>query len=165
MSRSLVFIFLLFGFLSLAAGWTLAGFWPLSLVLLLFLPLSLFAVKRKFPPALSLTLALLVLTSAVGLWRGLNVFLALTVVCCALAAWDLESFSLRLAEVPPLDQPEQVERRHLLGLGLVCLLAVALAGLAQVVRIQASFENAFLLALLAFGGLAALINWLKTREG
>ena len=165
MSRSLVFVFLLLGFLSLAAGWTLAGFWPMGLILLLLLPLSLSAVKRKFPPALSLSLALLVLTSAVGLWRGLNLFLALAVVSCALAAWDLEAFARRLAEVPPEDQPEQVERRHLLGLGLVFLLAVALAGLAQVVRIQANFESAALLALLAFGGLAALINWLKTREG
>lgn len=165
MSRSLVFVFLLLGFLSLAAGWTLAGFWPLGLILLLLLPLSLSAVKRKFPPALSLSLALLVLAAAVGLWRGLNFFLALAVVSCALAAWDLEAFARRLAEVPPQDQPEQVERRHLLGLGLVFLLAVVLAGLAQVIRFESSFESATLLALLAFGGLAALINWLKTREG
>lgn len=165
MSRNLVFAFLIFGFLSLAAGWTLAGFWPMSLVLLLLLPLSLYSIQRKFSPTLSLALAFLVLAAAVGLWRGLNLFLALTVVFSALAAWDLEAFSGRLAAVPPQDQPEQVERRHLLGLGLVFLLALALAGLAQVIRFKTSFESATLLALLAFGGLAALVNWLKNREG
>lgn len=159
-----IFAFLFFGFLALALGWTLAGFWPVGLILLILTPLSLYLVKRKVQSALSLALALIVLTAAVGLWRGLNLSLALMAILSALAAWDLDGFSHRLALVPAEDHPNLVERQHWFWLALVLFLGAGFSFLAQSLRFEASFERAALLALLTFGGLGALLNWLKNRE-
>lgn len=164
MTRLLASGLLTLGLLFLAAGWTLAGFWPVGLSVVILMPLSLYLVKRKFQPALSLALTLVVLTAAMGLWRGLDQSLALAAVLCTLAAWDLEGFSRRLAQVPAEDGPQRIEQRHLLWVSLVFLLGAGLSLLVRFIRFEANFERAALLALLAFGGLGALLSWLRNQE-
>ena len=165
MIKILVYILLAFAILFLSAGWTLLGYWPVGLFLLLLIPVSLVLLKLKFSPICSLVLTLSVLLSALGLWRGSDISLALAGVLSALAAWDLEGFSHRLALVPAEDNPLLVERRHLLGLGLILLLGSAINFLSFSMRFVFSFEWAVVLVVATFIGIGALVNWLRNREG
>ena len=164
MTRFFVYGLLTFGLLSLAAGWTLAGYWPVGFILLTLTPLSLFLVKRKYVPTLSLALALIVLLAAFGLLCDIDLSLALLAVFCLLAAWDLDSFSRRLSFASAEDHPASIEGQHLLRLGLILLLAAGLSYLSLSIRFQSNFERAAVLAIFAFGGIAALVSWLRTKE-
>jgi hypothetical protein len=163
-TRFFVYGLLTLGLLFLAAGWTIAGYWTAGLALLILTPLCLFLVKRKFIPTLSLVLALTVLTAAFGLWLKINLLLALLAVFCLLASWDLDSFSRRLSFASAEDNPASIEAQHLLRLGLILLLAAGLSYLSLSIRFQSNFERAAVLAIFAFGGIAALVSWLRTRE-
>lgn len=164
MTKVLVSGLLTLGLLSLAIGWTMAGYWPVGLTLLILTPLSLFLVKRKFIPTLSLALVLIVLLASFGLWRKLDLSLALLAVVCALAAWDLDSFSRRLALASAEDDPASIERQHLLHLGLVLLLAVGVSYLSPFIRFESNFERAIILVVFTFTGIGALVHWLRNRE-
>jgi hypothetical protein len=164
MTRVFVYGLLTLGLLGLAADWTRAGYWPVDLILLLLTPLSLYLVKRKFVPTLSLTLVLTVLLAAFGLWGKLDLSLALLAVFCALAAWDLDSFSRRLALASAEDRPAWIERQHLLRLCLVLLLAVSISYLALTIRYESNFERAVILVILTFGGIGVLVGWLRRKE-
>jgi hypothetical protein len=163
-TRFFVYGLLTLGLLSLAADWTLPGYWFVGLILLILTPLNLFLVKRKFIPTLSLVLVLTVLLAAVGLWCGIDLSLALLAVFCALAAWDLDSFSRRLSFASAEDNPASIERRHLLRLGLVLLLGAGLSYLSLSIHFESSFERAVVLVIFAFTGIGALVNWLRNRE-
>jgi len=165
MLKILIYILLAFAILFLSAGWTLLGYWPVGLFLLLLIPVSLVLLKLKFSPICSLVLTLSVLLSALGLWRGSDISLALAGVLSALAAWDLEGFSHRLALVPVEDNPLLVERRHLLGLGMIILLGSAVNFLSFSIQFVFSFEWAVVLVVVTFAGIGALVNWLRNKEG
>ena len=164
MTKALVYGLLAFGLLSLAADWTMAGYWSVGLVLLILIPLSLFLVKRKFVPTLGLVLALTVLTAAFGLWRKIDLSLALLAVFCALAAWDLDSFARRLSFASAEDNPASIERQHLLRMGLILLIAAGICYLPLSIRFESNFERVVLLVIVTFGGIGALVNWLRRKE-
>ncbi|MCX6068706.1 MAG: hypothetical protein NT121_23650 [Chloroflexi bacterium] len=165
MTRLFIYVLITLGFSSLAIGWMMAGFWSIGLILLILLPVSLFLVKRKFSPAAALVLSLTVFAAAIGLWRGLSLFLALTAVLCALAAWDFDSFSRRLSFAPAQDEPQLLERQHLLWLSLVLILSVGISWLALSIHIKFNFEWAILLVVVMFSGISALVSWLRRKEG
>ena len=164
MTRFFVYGLLTLGLLSLVAGWTMAGYRPVGLILLILTPLSLFLVKRKYVPTLSLALALIVLLAAFGLLCDIDLSLALLAVFCALAAWDLDSFSRRLSFASAEDNPTFIERRHLLEVSLVLLFAVGVSSLSLSIRFESGFERAAVLAIFAFSGIGGLVNWLRLRE-
>jgi hypothetical protein len=164
MTKALTYGLLAVGLLSLAADWTMAGYWQVGLALLVLTPLSLYLVKRRFIPALGLSLALTVLTAAFGLWVKIDLPLALLAVFCILAAWDLDNFSRRLAYASAEDHPASIEREHLLWVGLVLLLAAALSYLSPSIRIETNFERAVLLVIVMFAGIGALVGWLRRKE-
>lgn len=165
MIRALVYGLLTLGLLSLAVGWTMAGFWPVGIIPLVLIPLGLYLVKRKLVPTLSVALVLMVLFAAIGLWFKVSLFLALTTVLCALSAWDLDSFSRRLLLASALDDaPNLLERRHLLGVSLILMLGTGLSLLSRSIHLESSFEWTVVLVLFSFGGIGALVNWLRRKE-
>jgi hypothetical protein len=163
-TRFLVYGLLTLGLLALAAAWTMAGYWPVGLSLLILTPLSLYLVKRKYLPALSLALVLVVLAAAIGLWRKLDLSLALLAVFCTLAAWDLDSFSRRLSFASAEDNPTLLERQHLLRLSLILLLAAGISYLSISIHVESSFEWSAILVIATFTGIGALVSWLRHRE-
>jgi hypothetical protein len=164
MIRKFVYGLMVLGLLSLAVDWTMAGYWPIGLVLLVLTPLSLFLVKRRFLPTLSLVLALTVCMAAFGLWRAINLSLALLSVFCALAGWDLDGFSRRLSLASPEDNPASIAWQHLLRLSLVLLLAAGVSYQALSIHYETSFEWVVILVVFAFSGIGALTAWLRNRE-
>ena len=163
MTKILTPFFLIAGFLFLAAGWALSGNWPVGLFLVL-LPLGLLLLKRIFPAALSLALALAVFLAAFGLWRELNLPLAVGGVLCVLAAWDLEHFSRQLVFANAENGQPLIERQHLLQLGVVLGLGLGISVLSQSIRIVFNFEWAVVLAVVTFAGISSLVGWLRNKE-
>jgi hypothetical protein len=145
--------------------WVLLGYWQVSLFLAFLIPTSLVSFRLKFLPVPSLVLVLAVLLSALGLWCGFNISLALAGVLSSLAAWDLDNFSHHLALVPVEDNPLLVERRHLLGLSLILLLGFAIIFLSFSIRLVFSFEWAVILVVIVFIGIGSLVHWLRNKEG
>jgi hypothetical protein len=164
MTRIFLFASMTLGLAALALGWTMAGYWPEGLGLLALLPLGLFLVRRKFRPTLALLLSITVLAAALGLWVGVSLSLALTAVVCLLAAWDLDGFSRRLVSAAAEDNPERIERHHLMLVNLVLLLGVSINLVSQSIHRVLGFEWAFLLAILTFYGIGALVNGMRRVE-
>jgi hypothetical protein len=152
------------GFAALAYGWTMTSYWPVSIFLLILASLFLYLVKRKFSPALSIALTLGTIFAAIGISLGMSFPLALTGLLTLLAAWDLDSFSRRLAFAAADDDSALIERQHLLRVGLVLLLGVGFSLASLNIRLKFNFELALGLILLTFLGLGALVNWLRSIE-
>ena len=96
-------------------------------------------------------------------WAGQGTAFGMAVFC-ALAAWDLDSFTRRLSFASAEDHPAIIEGQHLLRLSLVLLFAAGTSYLSLSIRFQSNFERAAVLAIFAFGGIAALVSWLRMKE-
>jgi hypothetical protein len=164
MTKIFIYASLTVGLACLALDWIMAGYWVVGLLGLGLVPVSLFLVKRKFQPITGLVLTFSVLAAAIGLWMGLGLSLALVSVVSVLAAWDLEGFSQRLAFASEEDDPQRIERRHLMQVNLVLLLGMGIDLVSQSIHYAFGFEWALTLAILAFYGIGALINGMKTDE-
>ena len=164
MTKIFIYGSLVLGLSCMAAGWARAGYWSLGLFFLILIPVSLYLFFRGFRPITGLVLAFTVLTAAVGLWARIELSLALTAVVCILAAWDLSGFSSRLAYASPEDDPERLERRHLAQVNLVLFIGVGLNLVTQIFRYSFGFEWTFLLAILTFYGIGALISGMHVKS-
>ena len=162
MTKNFVYASQALGLVCLALGWIMAGYWLLGLAVLCLVPLSLFLIKRKFQPTTALVLTFSVLSASIGLWMGLGLSLALLAVVCALGAWDLDGFSRRLVFASAEDDPQRLERQHLMQVNLALLLGVGIDLVSQSIRYAFGFEWALTLAILAFYGIGALINAMRT---
>jgi hypothetical protein len=162
MTKIFIYASLTMGLTCLAIGWMLAGHGWFGLAVLCLLPLSLFLVNRKFQAMTGLVLTFCVLAGAIGLWMGLGLSMALLAVVFALGAWDLDGFSRRLAFASAEDDPQRLERQHLMQVNLVLLLGVGIDLASQSIRYSFGFEWALTLAILAFYGIGTLINAMKT---
>ena len=164
MTKIIAYITLIFGLVFLALGWVQAGYLPFGLALFGLIPISLALVYRKFRPALGIMLVISVLLAAIGLWAKVSFSLSLLVVICALAAWDLDSFSRRLVFAGEEDDPAKLERAHLLQISLVMFVSVGIVLVSLSIRFAYGFEWTLGLALLAFYGIGALFNAMRKME-
>jgi hypothetical protein len=157
-------VFSILSFLFLSTAWVLQGTWWVGLGLILLLAVFQTLIRRKYTAALDLALVVVILTGAFGLWRGLNFPLVFAAVLCALAAWDLNSFSQRLAFAAAEDGKQQIERQHFLRLGLILGLGLGLSAISFLIQFKLSFEWAVVLTLITFTGIGALVSWLRNKE-
>jgi hypothetical protein len=164
MTRSLLFLTIGISSLTLAFGWTQAGFPAMGLVLLILATLWLAALKRNLAWASALGFATLTVFSALGVTRGLSFFFALAGILGGMVAWDLEHFSRRLESAAVEDDRAALQRRHFFQLAVILLIGVGMAYLALAVQIRLQFGLAVGMALVAIGGLGALVNWLRKKE-
>ena len=164
MLKILIYILLAFAILFLSAGWTLLGYWPVGLFLLLLIPVSLVLLKLKFSPICSLVLTLSVLLSALGLWRGLDISLALAGVLSALAAWDLIFLDADLGANSSGEQTRRYENKHLQSLVLAvgCGLIVTIIG--RLLNLQTPFVLLILFVALFVFGLERIWDTIKKRN-
>jgi len=164
MSRTLMLTLLAIAFASLAFGWQAVGMGAVSLCMLALMVPCMGLAWRKYPGAGGLAFTLATIGAAAGLWRGMPLAAGLGGVMCALAAWDLESFSRRLRLAAPQDLPGRIEGRHLALLAVILAVGAGISLGTQVIHFRFNFEWAAVLAVLSFAGITALVNWLRKRE-
>jgi hypothetical protein len=163
MIRTLTFLAILVAAASAVIGFVLTGGWVLLAVALAAGALWLVDIRRGRHRFASPLLVVFVLLAAVSAGLSGGRVLAPLVVVAALAAWDLDRFAARMAEAVAGNGEQQAERRkletqHLRRLLVVSALGLALAWLAEFVRVPLSFGWAVALGLLAALGLAGLVR-------
>jgi hypothetical protein len=137
----------------------------MGLAAFILLPLWLLAVKRKISYASAIGFATLIVLSALGVERMLSFLSALIGTLCGLIAWDLDHFSRRLESAAEEDDRVAIEWRHLFQLAIILFLGVGVAYLSLAVQVRLRFNLAVGMVLVTIGGIGALVNWLRKREG
>jgi hypothetical protein len=153
---------------ALSAGFIRLGLWPAALAIALLGGLWAWSYSRQhFQDARSASdvASLMLATWCAGVLAGgyLSVepgWLLLAVVA-ALAAWDLDAFTGRLAVVPYIEDRPAIEKRHLLRLGEVCGAGLVLGTLGLVVQIHWTFGVALGLALLGVIALNQVVSFIR----
>jgi hypothetical protein len=145
----------------LAWAWAAAGYWLATPWIALSGSLWIFAGGRWAPVGyIALTLA--ALAAGLGDYLHLSSILLVLAFSFALAAWDLDHVSRRLALAAKQDDITGLERRHVTKLGLVLLAGAALSLTAILSHdLRLTFEITAGLALLAAWGLTYLLVRLR----
>ena len=121
------------------------GWWPLALILVLTVPwLLLHNFQKRWLLDLSFLLAFIVL--AVGFWLEIHPGLLVLSAVGFLAAWDLTYFEWRLKKADLIINQNDLVKRHLFRLGLVCFLGALSAALSQFVSLNLAFGVVILLS-------------------
>jgi hypothetical protein len=123
----------------------------------------LFAAWRRWTWFAGLGLFVLIAAAGLGLWIGLPFGWMIAGTLGGLFAWDLADFARRLRQAAPGDDRRGMEGRHLARITLVALAGLGAASIAMAVKLQFTFEWAFMLAAVTAMALLQLINWLRNR--
>ena len=156
---------LVIGMLLLGQGWLMTEYAWVGFGLFALTPVALVLVMRRVRAAAGVVLGLAVVLAGIGLWTGVALWRALPGLVCVLVAWDLDGFLQRLAFAAEEDNPREMERRHLLQMGLVVLGGLAVDLISENIRFAQGFEWALGLAVLAFVGIGALVLRIRGTNG
>jgi hypothetical protein len=181
-------IFVAAASLTVSFGW--AGGWPLSLAALACGAFWAYAFRRGWEAAASPLLVICVVLAAIDVNLAGGRMAAPVAVVAALAAWDLHRFVARLrsgydedadVEAAAGDEAETVsettgedllleqerralEREHLHRLLIVSVAGLALAWIAEAVRLRLALPLALALGLLAILGLSQVVRSLMRES-
>jgi cytochrome bd-type quinol oxidase subunit 2 len=143
-------------------GAALHGRWPVMLLFLAAGALWLGAHRRRWLAGWSWALSLGGLVVAIRL--GVEMGWLLPGMAGALAAWDLDAFTARLASFSHIENEQRLVRAHLRRLGAVSGIGLLLGGVGLFIRMQLSFGLALIVASLAALGTAGVLHQLGREQ-
>ncbi len=154
------------GFISLTGlmyGWFLSV--DSLVAMAVFLPAGVWAysLRREWQLGYGLGFVFVTFLAAVGMWRGMPVWLGLTAVIAAILFWDLTNLQSRANFAADDEGREVFVRRHLFRLFLWLMAAVGLGAFALLGKMRFSFNQALGLLALIIIGLGFMVYWLRTR--
>lgn len=149
----------------LAFGYGLQGYWPAAGVLATMGAAWVLARGRRWDAFRSLLFACFVAAAGIGVVLSVQAFLLAAGVTTALAAWDIDHFSRRVAGAYLPGDLRAIERAHLRRLLLVCGLGLALSAVALLLQVHLRFSVAFLLAALILLALGRQAAWIQEEYG
>jgi hypothetical protein len=184
MLRRITYAALFVAAISLAASFAWAGGWPLVLVVLAGGAFWAYAFRRGWEGVASPMLVVFVVLAALEVNLRGGRLLAPIAVVAALAAWDLHRFAARLrsgfaedtddedaliedaaavVEISTDDllteqERHELERQHLRRLAVVSAAGLALAWIAEAVRLRLALPLALALGVLAILGLSQVVR-------
>ncbi len=156
-------------------GFTLAGAWQLGLLAAAFGGLWLAAHRRRWEALTSLLLFGFIILAGIGVTLRGGAIWAPPCLVAALAAWDLDRFAGRLSGVGqrPItagsvegadDETHDLERRHLLRLGIVGGLGLVLSWIGQAIHVKLDLAVMLFLGFLAILGLSRAVRSLARES-
>lgn len=148
----------------IAAGFFLAGMIPPALVCLVLCFIWLAAAWFNWTGIVNLAFISLFIIASVGIWLGLSSNMLVISVICAVLAWDLHYFSLRIRNADSEDGISRLEGNHLLRIGILGLFSLALCLAILTLRYQFTFEWVLIFSILVIGGIAALTGFLRKMD-
>lgn len=150
------------GIVSLAYGYSQEGFAGPSLWIVLLGIAWVLAHWRRLYWFSSVALLLMIFAAGLGVWLEFPVVWMFLGALGGLLGWDLSDFARRLRYAAPTDNVEDMERRHLMRVGIVTVLGLGLAYLSTLLQVKRlAFEVAVGLILLAAFGLTRLVLRLR----
>ena len=158
MTRTLRFFFALLSVGLLAAGYFLAGLiWP-AVGLILFGVLWIVGLVLRWDWVSPLALFAAFGAAALGLLLGLSTVILSSAGLCALLAWDLAEFSIRLRKISPDDDLAGLEQRHLARLAWGALAGAGLSAIALTLHLKPSFEWIVILVIFSVWGIGRVVD-------
>ena len=108
-------------------------------------------------------MTLMTLAAGFGLLLDLPLTWMLFGLVCGLLAWDLSNYYRQLRFVQKEDLL-QMERSHMVRLGMFVGLALALGAGSLLLQTRLTFEWVMLLVLLSVWGISLMVKWLRKPE-
>lgn len=147
--------------LSLAWGYSAAGFDSISIWIIFFGALWLISQWRGWKWFSALGLFLSLLAAMIGLWLNLIVGWMFSSAIFALFAWDMTEFREKIYFMPSGEDIKGMERRHLARVSFLALGGLLFSSLLMLLRAQFSFEWWVLLGFVILLGLLQLPAWFR----
>lgn len=107
---------------------------------------------------------LFAMLSVFSLWIGASIWISLTGMVLALAAWDLTAFEERLKQTSERGDIRRMELAHFMRLAVVTGLGAAAVAFSTLIQIDLTLGSALIFALLGIWGISALVYRLRSRE-
>ena len=146
---------------TLAWGFAQQGFTSFSTWIVILGVGWLLAIWQDWRWYSSITLFLVTVLAALGLWFGFTPGWMFAGGVFALVAWDMTDFRQRLRGMADDDDTRGLERRHLARISLLAFIGLAFASVTMLVRVQFTFEWSALLVIVALLGLGQLVGWFR----
>jgi hypothetical protein len=164
MTRFLRFVCPILSVGLLSGGYFLGGLdWP-AVGLLVFGVLWIVGLALRWDWVSPLGMFAAFGAAAIGLVLDLSPVFLSSAALCALLAWDLAEFSIRLRLASSEDDVATLEKRHLLRLGAVVLAGGVLNAIALTLRLKPSFEWIVILMFFAVWGIGRMVDWLLKKQ-
>jgi hypothetical protein len=161
-TRFALFTSIALGMGSLAIGYAGSGW--LALLILAFGIIWLYAEQCNWEWFVMIGLTIAIFIAIVGVQLELNPVWMFTGVLFSLFAWDLAEFRNRLQFVSTGNNVLGMDKRHLLRLGIVAIVATILLLLIIYVRLKFSFEWLIFLAIVTTLGLTQLVSQFRRKR-
>lgn len=150
------------GIASLAHGYSQEGFTNPALWIVYLGIIWVLAEWRRLYWFSSVALLIMIFAAGYGVWQEFELAWMFLGALGGLLGWDLSDFVRRLRYAAPTDNVEEMERRHLMRVGIVAGLGLGLAYLSTLLQVRRlAFEVAVGLILLAAFGLTRLVMRLR----
>jgi hypothetical protein len=164
MTRFLRFVCPILSVGLLAAGYFLSGLdWP-AVGLLVIGVLWIVGLALRWDWVSPLGMFAASGAAALGLFLDLSAVFLIFAALCALLAWDLAEFSIRLRKISLEDDLATLEKRHLMRLVAVVLAGGLLSAFALTLRLKPSFEWIVILMFFAVWGIGRMVDWLLKKQ-
>jgi len=153
--------------LSLAVGYTLAGLWPGTIVIIGLGLLALATNRWQWRGWLQMiTVAVVSFTGAavVGTWLGVSPGWLLVGLVAALAAGDVTHFGQRMRQAGQVEPESRLWRTYRQRLLIVAGLGLVLGGVALSLQFNLSFGWGMFLGLVTILGLSRVIGVLRRES-
>lgn len=150
--------------LSLAAGYTFAGFWPSVIFSIVVGLLWLIALWRGWHPVISLSVIIFVVITVLGTWREVSAGWLLFGLVATLAGWDLGDFGRRFGQTEHIQGYAALQRTHLQRLAIVAGSGLLLGSIALNFELRLNMWWGIFLGALIIIGLSQAIGRLRRES-
>ncbi len=164
MTRRLRFICLLFSIGLLVAAYFLGGLDWVALGVLGFGIVWTIGLALRWSWIPSLAFFASYLSAAVGFLLDLSPFYLIPAAVFALLAWDLTGFVDRLRLASPGDDISSLEKRHLVRLLPLALIAVSFSAVALAMHLKPSLEWMIILVFFLVWAIGQVVGLLQKRD-
>jgi hypothetical protein len=164
LSKRLLILSIWLATIALAVGFSISNLWVWSSIILAFGFLWWFTQRGQRDRIVSPFPLLYTGIAIIGVWLNLSVGLMLISMVITLVAWDLENLIQRFNSMGRIEQPQELERRHIKRLIIASVSGMVLALVALQTKVSLSFSTSLLLGFTTMISLSQAIGFLRRES-
>jgi hypothetical protein len=163
LSKRLLLLSIWLATIALVVGFSMSDLWGWSSIILAFGFLWWFVQRGRRDQITSVFPLLYIGTAIIGVWLNLSVGLMLFSMVATLAAWDLDNLIQRFNSFGRIEQPQELEHRHIKRLMIVSTCGMLLALIALQTKVTLSFSISLLMGFAIVISLSQAIGFLRSE--
>lgn len=156
-----LFVSIILAVVTLAVGFAIAGFWPVSIGAILMGLLWFLAQWRSWPRIINLCIVTFLGIAAAGGWIYVTVGWLLVGVVATLMAWDSGNFLIRLEQAEYVRHRAKLEKAHGQRLVIIAGIALLLGGVALNIQLSLNIWWGIFWSIVAIFGLSQIVRRLR----